>query len=240
MSGAGVKERKSQSTDTSPVEVHQEILRSRRKHRRVTLNVGGSIHEVMWSTLGRLPHSRLGRLRAAVTYESIMELCDDFDISHNCYFFDRHPRSFGSILNFYRSGKLHLVDEICVLAFSDDLLYWGVDELYLEPCCQHRYHQRKEAQEEELRKELESLRQREEDHFGQGKWGEVRRKAWDMLEKPQTSKGARVRLNLILILKHFCHFLVHLAVKFSTSFKPLMQICQSPFYVQLPLNSSIV
>lgn len=199
------------------------IQRSKLLNRRVLINVGGVKHEVLWRTLERLPHTRLGRLRECNTHESIIELCDDYSLIDNEYFFDRHPKSFSSILNFYRTGKLHIVDEMCVLAFSDDLEYWGIDELYLESCCQHKYHQRKENVHEEMRKEAESLRQREEEEFGEGKCSQYQKYLWDMLEKPNTSLAARVSIDP-LAFSSFSNVFI-LTKKKSMSLPNLNKIC---------------
>ncbi len=71
--------------------------------------------------------------------------------------------------------------------------YWGIDELFLEPCCQHRYNQKKELVYEEIRKEVEILKSNApKDNFGEGKWARVKKVVWDLMENPQTSVWARV------------------------------------------------
>ena len=61
-----------------------------------------------------------------------MNLCDAFSLEENEYYFDHHPRTFNCILNFYRTGKLHVMDELCVMDFYQDLGYWMIDDIYLE------------------------------------------------------------------------------------------------------------
>ena len=169
------------------------IGKSRTLNKRVTLNVGGVRHEVMWKILENVPRSRLGRLAAqGICHEKIMEFCDAYSLVDNEYFFDRHPRSFNSILNFYRTGSLHVVDEMCVMAFSDDLEYWKIDEIYLESCCQNKFNTRKEFVEEEMKKEAANIKKEVEEDFGTGKFAKYQKCLWDLIEKPHTSTAAKV------------------------------------------------
>lgn len=44
----------------------------------------------------------------------MLRLCDGFNLDANPveFFFDRHPSCFVSVINFYRTGKLHLLEEV--------------------------------------------------------------------------------------------------------------------------------
>jgi len=152
----------------------------------VILNVGGKRHEVRWNTLDKFPTSRLGRLRHCVTHRGLQQICDSYSLEQREYFFDRSPRNFDAILGLYRNGKLHLPAGVCVQDFCEELEYWGLDDLHMEPCCQHTYYRARW-----LLPQADDGEEKEED-FGTSSCASTQRHLWNLFENPHHSKAAKV------------------------------------------------
>uniref|UniRef100_A0A8C0J9E0 BTB domain-containing protein n=1 Tax=Chelonoidis abingdonii TaxID=106734 RepID=A0A8C0J9E0_CHEAB len=143
----------------------------------IHLNVGGFKQSVDQSTLLRFPQTRLGKLLNCRSEEAILELCDDYSDADKEYYFDRNPSLFRYVLNFYYTGKLHVMEELCIFSFCQEIEYWGINELFIGSCCSNRYQERKE---EELEK------------FDKLWLGEIRKKVWIRMENPGYCLSAKL------------------------------------------------
>lgn len=172
----------------------------------INVNVGGFKQRMEHNVLKRFPHTRLGRLLCCSSKEAILELCDDFSPSEMEFYFDRSPRFFCYILNFYLTGKIHLVDGLCVVSFSQEIEYWGIKERHLDSCCSNKFYELKELAEDRGWDERSGQRQlRSSDssivelsasvddlEMFEGSWcADVRKNIWIRLENPGHSSSAK-------------------------------------------------
>ncbi|XP_037550654.1 potassium voltage-gated channel subfamily S member 3a [Nematolebias whitei] len=169
----------------------------------IKVNVGGFRQRLNHTVLRRFPQTRLCRLLCCSSKEAVLELCDDFSPSDMEYYFDRSPSFFCYILNFYLTGKIHLMDGLCVVSFVQEIEYWGIKERHLDLCCSSRFLELMEqtwdqrSDDQQLQssgssaEELTAL----EDHmetFEGSCCAEVRRRVWIRLEDPGFSTSAKV------------------------------------------------
>lgn len=211
-----------QSRETLEGESFVAPLQRYKSNQRVRLNVGGNRYEIHWRLLKRLPYTRLGRLYSCKKETDLFRLCDAWDVKKQEFFFDRNYQTFDFILDFYRTGSLHMPAEVCVVAFMKELQYWGIDKYYLEPCCLHRYQRIKEHVYEDIRKEITYLKEQKTIDTINTELKSWRKWLWNTMEQPESSSYATVSLELILksVLKiclvnvdifldfHYRHFIV--------------------------------
>uniref|UniRef100_A0A3Q2EHZ2 Potassium voltage-gated channel modifier subfamily V member 1 n=1 Tax=Cyprinodon variegatus TaxID=28743 RepID=A0A3Q2EHZ2_CYPVA len=153
------------------------------------INVGGSRYVLSQELLASHPETRLGKL-ACCSRDSVLDICDDADFLTNEFFFDRNSQTFQYVMNFYQTGHLHVMEELCEISFLQEIEYWGIDELRINSCCRERYYRRKEQKESlDVHREFEADDD-EEDFVGAACPG-FRRRLWDFLEKPESSRAAR-------------------------------------------------
>ncbi|XP_054474088.1 potassium voltage-gated channel subfamily S member 3b [Anoplopoma fimbria] len=199
---------------------------------QVHINVGGVRHEVNSSMLLRFPHTRLARLLCCQNEAAILELCDDYSPTEREYYFDRNPRVFICVLNFYQTGRIHMMEEVCVFSFSQEIEYWGIQELHLSPCCSYWYHERKDyiddrdwdvrsddQQQPSIDSSFEELSALDKDLAKfKGAWcAELRSYVWLRLEDPGHSTGSKIIAvaSLSLVLTSIVAMCVHSMPEFQ-------------------------
>ena len=189
------------------------------------INVGGLRYQVPWTTLEDFPLSRLGQLHLCSNFDEIMRICDDYDVTHNEFFFDRSPCAFRTILTFLRAGKLRSLREMCALSFREELLYWGVPEESLEWCCRRRLLQRVEEfeameraeEDEELLEDLLDSESSHRHHTTESKLSRCMGKLRDMVEKPHSGLPGKIFACLSVL------FVTITAINLSISTMPAMR-----------------
>ena len=156
-------------------------------YKKITLNVGGFKHEVLWKTLNKVPKSRLGRLINASNKVDMYEFCDGYNAERTEFFFDRDPTLFNYILNYYRIGKLHVSDDICPVGLNNELIYWELDEPLMDLCCEEKlFNKQKEIDHtifnyqcivSDVKKKLV-----QEKKDNSSKYKRMKKKIWDMVD----------------------------------------------------------
>ena len=74
---------------------------------RVRISIGGHVHETFIATLNRIPNTRLSKLAQN------LENDPSYIAETGEFFFNRNPEVFTSIIQFYRTGELHIDNNIC-------------------------------------------------------------------------------------------------------------------------------
>uniref|UniRef100_A0A8C4GTB5 Potassium voltage-gated channel, Shal-related subfamily, member 3 n=1 Tax=Dicentrarchus labrax TaxID=13489 RepID=A0A8C4GTB5_DICLA len=150
--------------------------KNKRQDELIILNVSGRRFETWRNTLDRYPDTLLGSSEKEFFYnEETKE-----------YFFDRDPDVFRSILNFYRTGKLHYPRYECISSYEEELAFFGIIPEIIGDCCYEEYKDRKRENAERLMDDQEDNKDAKLPNMT------FRETMWRAFENPHTSTMALV------------------------------------------------
>ncbi|NWX81136.1 KCNV2 protein, partial [Alca torda] len=162
----------------------------------LNINVGGKLFQIAVKVAARYPVTRLGKLALYTDPMKKLQLCDDYSVQKNEYFFDRDPSIFHYIFHFYCSGVLWIMDEMCPSNFVEEIEYWGIQMKYSQRCCRILFEEKQDELNEylkiqrELEAELEPLDSTQQ---FEGKFlGRFRKMIWNLIENPYSSVPAKI------------------------------------------------
>ncbi|KAL4648417.1 potassium voltage-gated channel subfamily D member 3 [Arapaima gigas] len=150
--------------------------KNKRQDELIVLNVSGRRFQTWRNTLDRYPDTLLGSSEKEFFY----------DEETKEYFFDRDPDVFRSILNFYRTGKLHYPRYECISSYDEELAFFGIIPEIIGDCCYEEYKDRKRENAERLMDDQEDSKDSKLPNMT------FRETMWRAFENPHTSTMALV------------------------------------------------
>ncbi|XP_075037643.1 voltage-gated potassium channel KCNC1-like [Mixophyes fleayi] len=155
--------------------------------RRVVINVGGVRFETYASTLQSLPGTKLANLSEQTPCN-----VNDYDPQRNEFFFDRNPKVFGYILDYYRTKHLHCPDNMCKSVIMEELSFWEVSRSHLSHCCWLKMNNKSRDLEDFISWDDSIQNDQQQllcnpsrvDYSWRGRW---QPKVWSLFEKPYSS-----------------------------------------------------
>ncbi|KAI6200094.1 hypothetical protein M3Y96_00696700 [Aphelenchoides besseyi] len=156
------------------------------------LNVGGRSAILAMDVIRlRLDSSRLAEFCDKSHIERLTA-CDSYLEATNEYYFARAPTIFEIVVDYFVTGTLHLPTNECQIKIRDELNYWRIPLSNISPCC--RFEDGNPQQNGTLPRfsSNDPVDESNSEAFEKVVFGKQRFSAWQFLENPRSSTGAKI------------------------------------------------
>ncbi|TNN86392.1 Potassium voltage-gated channel subfamily V member 2 [Liparis tanakae] len=154
------------------------------------------VYYLPYRLAARYPKTRIGQLATYTDQSRKLDLCDDYIVQSNEFFFDRDPNIFHNVFNSYRTGVLYIKDELCPHNFLEEINYWGVRIKNSQRCCRISFEERQDELNDQLKIQRQLIAELEMEEnevlFDNLAFGSTRKNIWNLMEKPFSSVTAKL------------------------------------------------
>uniref|UniRef100_A0A0M3IHS1 BTB domain-containing protein n=2 Tax=Ascaris TaxID=6251 RepID=A0A0M3IHS1_ASCLU len=166
-----------QPMPTAPIAIQaKDLAVDHVSDEKLSINISGRRFETWRNTLEKFPETLLGSNEKEFFYDE--DTCE--------YFFDRDPDIFRHILTFYRTGKLHYPKHECLVAYDEELSFFGIMPDLISDCCYEDYKDKKRENQERVMEERLDTADKAKRTLS------LQQKMWAAFENPHTSSVALV------------------------------------------------
>ncbi|KAI6227444.1 hypothetical protein M3Y99_01254600 [Aphelenchoides fujianensis] len=168
------------------------LTERRERPETIRLNVGGRSAILAVDVIRlRLDSSRLAIFCEKSHIERLTE-CDSYFESTNEYYFEKSPTIFEYVVDWYTTGRLHLPVNDCAIRIRDELNYWRIPLTNISACCRFEDGNPQNGTLPRFASNDPVDAANSAELFDKVVLGKTRYRAWQFLENPRSSIGAKV------------------------------------------------